>query len=67
MTEDEISSRKAAAAADAGSNHGVGVNADEPSAADRRDDQAPDPVTGDTEHHAAEADAASNEATELPG
>lgn len=46
MTDpDSVEERKAEAAAQAGDNHGVGVNADEPSVADQDAEAGAEPVT----------------------
>ncbi|MTD17507.1 hypothetical protein GIS00_26620 [Nakamurella sp. YIM 132087] len=64
---DQVTEAKTAAAEKAAGNHDVGVNADEPSSADKGQDRcAPDPVTGDTEHHAGQAHAADNASNEPP-
>lgn len=46
MTEpDSVEERKAQAAEQAGDNHGVGVNADEPSTADQAEEAGAEPIT----------------------
>ncbi|MTD17129.1 hypothetical protein GIS00_24645 [Nakamurella sp. YIM 132087] len=65
---DEASEQKAEAARGAAASHEVGMDADDPSRADEQgeNDAVPDPVTGDTDHHAGLGHAADNPAKEPP-
>jgi hypothetical protein len=72
--QDDIAARKAASAAGASSNSGLGVDGDDPSVADGNDvdaaagkDAAPDPVTGSSDHAVGQEQAAENEEREADG